>query len=141
MQCNCGKQNECGQVVGLHHIGVFTADMNKSIAFYETIGFEAYYRNMRPNGTEIAFVRAGSCIVELIAPKDGAGVAERKEGIVAHIAIAVRDIERLMCRLADQGVAFDAATPGSMPDLFERGSKNIFFTGPSGERLELFEQF
>lgn len=126
-------------LTGLHHIGVHTADIEKSIAFYEKLGFETYYRKeMGP--TTIVFTRVGSCVVELIQPGDKDSVAQRGAGLVDHIAIAVTDIDATVKDLQAKGIAFDADAPSHSDGMFANGMANIFLTGPSGERLELFEE-
>ncbi len=128
-----------GRVIGLHHIGVKTADMEASVRFYEMIGFANELSKTLPNGTKLAFMRAGSCVVELIGPADKAQVAAlATDGIVAHIAIEVRNIEALVDEYKAKGIKFDAEAPGAVA-LFANGSKNIFFRGPNKEHLELFE--
>ncbi len=127
-------------LTGLHHIGVFTSDIANSEKFYEMIGFESYYKNAAPSGSQIVFVRAGSCVIELIQPTDSTKALGRPEGQIAHIAIAVKDIESTVKELQAKGVVFDVEAPGHNPGFMAGGMKNIFFTGPAGERLELFEE-
>ena len=127
-------------LTGLHHIGVFTPDVKKSEEFYNKIGFESYYRKVADSGSNIVFVRAGSCVLELIQPADPARGTNKGEGQVAHIAIAVKDIEKTVKDLQAKGIVFDVEAPGHSPTFMANGMKNIFFNGPAGERLELFEE-
>ena len=125
------------KITGLAHIGVFTADMEKSLAFYvDTLGFEQFY-SCDLGATKLRFVRAGSCIIELIQPADYKG--DRGEGVVAHIAIEVQDIRGMVAALREKGIEFRTPDVSVLPNLFPTGSTNIFFTGPSGESLELYE--
>jgi lactoylglutathione lyase len=136
MKCNCA--NGCGETLGLAHIGVFTTDIEKSIRFYtELLGFENYH-SAQLGGTKLAFIKTGSCIIELVQPEDTTAIATRTNGIVDHVAIAVKDISKLVCRLFDEGIEFESDDVMSLPGLFD-GAKAIFFKGPNGERLELFE--
>jgi lactoylglutathione lyase len=125
------------KMTGLAHIGVFTADMDKSVKFYvDTLGFELFYS--RDLGkTLLRFVRAGSCILELIQPEGYEG--GRGEGVVAHIAIEVEDIKGLVAELKTKGVKFRTEDVSVISTLFPTGSTNIFFDGPNGEALELYE--
>ena len=121
---------------GLAHIGVFTADMKKSLEFYcDMLGMELFYSI--DLGSQLRFVRAGSCILELIEPKDYTG--GRGEGVVAHIAIEVEDIRSVVAALKSKGVSFNSGDVSVIPKLFPTGSTNIFLTGPNGESLELYE--
>ena len=137
MECKC---DNCGRLTGLHHIGVYTKDVGVSAAFYENLGFTVRYKTEMESGVRLAFAEAGSCVVELIQPADPQKAKTGAEGTVAHIAIAVDDIEKYVCRMYDKGVKFLSESVNTVPSLFANGSKNIFFEGPSGERLELFQE-
>jgi catechol 2,3-dioxygenase-like lactoylglutathione lyase family enzyme len=122
---------------GLAHIGIFTANMEKSLGFYcGMLGFEHYY-SCDLNGTKLGFIKAGSCVIELIHPKEYAG--GRGEGVVAHVAIEVSGIRELVAGLRAKGVKFNSEDVSVIPALFPPGSTNIFLTGPDGESLELYE--
>src|SRR5690554_3800965 len=124
-----------GQVVGLAHIGVFTTNMENSIKFYtDVLGFELDYRTELPNPegvTQLAFVQAGSCVVELIQPANIEQITNRSHGIADHIALAVQDIEALVARLKEHNVVFESNEVREVP--LKQPTKNIFFSGPNGE--------
>ena len=125
-------------ITGLAHIGVFSADMDRSLAFYcDTLGFEKFYA-CEMGTTKLAFIRAGGCILELINPADYKG-GRPTDGAVAHIAIEVEDIRGYVAALKAKGVAFNSEDVTVIPHLFPTGSTNIFFLGPDGESLELYE--
>jgi lactoylglutathione lyase len=130
------------RIKGLAHIGVHTADMEKSIQFYtEILGFELLHQKdlVNPNGTtRLGFVNVGGLVIELIQPADVSGVKERKAGIIDHIAIEVKDIDQVILKLKAKGVEFNSAEKGVNKTLFN-GISNIFFKGPNGESLELFQ--
>lgn len=123
-------------LLGLHHIGVHTADIEKSIEFYKTLGLTLDRAVSIPGGTELAFLSVGSLVIELVQPADKSTVAKRGAGIVDHVAIAVKDIEGTIAELAAKGIPIDASKISPSTTL---NAKNIFFDGPSGERIELFE--
>lgn len=123
-------------LIGLHHIGVHTADIGKSIDFYKTLGLTLDKSYSMPGGTELAFMSVGSLIIELVKPSDISTVAARGAGIVDHIAIAVKGIDDVVADLKGKGIAIDPAKVSVSGAL---SAKNIFFEGPSGERIELFE--
>ncbi len=133
MACNC---NSCGgAVTGLHHIGVHVKDARASEKFYvEDLGFEKTHEFV--NGqTTLIFVKAGTCIIELI---ENANKDERPVGTIDHIAMEVTDIEPFVCRLTEKMIKFDTGVISKNDWLFG-GAKNIFFKGPDGERIEFFE--
>lgn len=137
MACN----KECGCVCninGLAHIGVFIKDINKSRDFYtEMLGFECYFEGEvdSPDGAiKVAFVRCGSCEIELVQlPVPD----ERTEGVVAHIALDVNDIDAVQKCLESKGIEFDTKEPIHLPMIFDNGVKYINFRGPDGEIIEL----
>lgn len=141
MEGHMSSQKEtsgAGAVTGLAHIGVFAADIDASIRFYtDMLGFECYHRTefARDGGTiRLAFLRCGSCEVELVAVP---GYEKRTAGPVDHIALCVDDIDAMATRLKSKGIVFDTAVPDERPEIFDNGIKCIFFAGPDGERIEL----
>lgn len=139
MGCNCNGCSGNRGVTGLSHIGVFVRDMEKSLKFYSMLGFDCYHKAELPGeGGEIrlAFLRCGTCEIELIRK---AVYEEKKDGTVDHIALSARNIDAVIERLTQNGVAFETKIPAALPTLFDNGIKNIFFRGPDGERLELVE--
>ncbi len=126
-----------GKITGLAHIGIKVKDIDASIKFYtETLGFELTHRQQFGTST-LAFLNIGTCLIELI---QSAVYEERTPGQVDHIAVEVKDIEALTQDLRAKGVHFLADSISLCPGLLD-GVKNIFFTGPDGERFEFFEYY
>ena len=120
---------------GLGHIAVCTADMDESIAFYERIGGRLLQRSPTcpTQANELALVELAGFIVELIASDPGS------QGVIPHIAIYVDDVDQAAADLKALGVdTFLTPEKAVMPDTFG-GLENWFFTGPSGEQLELLK--
>lgn len=124
-------------ITGLAHIGIMTADMERSIDFYTRILNFTCYNRQNLGDTELAFLRAGSCEIELVAPADGTGINERRPGQVDHVAMEVTNLDEDLARLEEAGVVL--SSPAGKAALFANGVRNVFFAGPSGERLELFQ--
>lgn len=121
-----------GKITGLAHIGIFVRDIEISKDFYKRLGF-TLDKEENP-GVRLAFLSAGSCLIELIEQKDIPG---RAAGQVDHVAMVVDDIDAAIdCAIA-QGIEIDLANVKSVDIL--GGIKNVFFEGPDGERLEFFE--
>ena len=76
---------------GLNHMGVPTLDYNKSVAFYESLGFKKAHTKVNPNGQQVAFMQCGNLIVETY-DKEGAAM---EAGAINHIAVDVHDIDDL----------------------------------------------
>ena len=119
---------------GLGHVAVRTADMDKSIAFYERIGGRLLQRAPAcppEQACELALVELAGFVVELIASEPGG------EGVIPHIAIYVDDVDKAAADLRALGVdTFMTEKKAVLPNTFG-GLENWFFTGPSGEQIEL----
>lgn len=128
---------ENSTICGLAHIGLMTADMQKSIDFYTgLLNFSLTGRQFLGT-SELAFLQVGDCILELVAPADASSVIKREAGQIDHVALKVTDLDAEVARLEAAGLQFLA--PARQIALFAKGSRCIFFTGPSGERVELFQ--
>lgn len=132
MACCCKDE---GKMLGLAHIGVMVTDMDKSIDFYQNVvGLELM--NVENMGqTRLAFLKVGSCILELV---DVAGAQARPAGVVDHIAIETKNTKAVAQALKAKGVQFETEEV-SVNEALMGGVANIFFKGPDGERIELFE--
>jgi lactoylglutathione lyase len=130
-----------GTITGLAHIGVFGTDINEMVDFYTNIlGFECFHTNEIPeeNGvTKIAFVKNGSCILELVQLPVN---VERKDGPVEHISLAVDDIDAMISKLRAKGIEFETKEPIFLPLISEKGLRYINFRGPDGAHIELNQQ-
>jgi lactoylglutathione lyase len=120
----------------LEHIGVMVKNMDESIQFYtDVIGMQLDRRVALNETLELAFLTfpgQDSVEIELIGRFDG---SLTENGIVNHIAFTVEDIEAEMKRLTDKGVKWIDTEPRTILN----GIKIVFFYGPNGEKLELFQ--
>ena len=53
--------NNNAKLTGLAHIGIFTADVDKSVAFYESIGFHKDAESIP--GPRLVFMSLGTCLL------------------------------------------------------------------------------
>jgi len=106
----------------LDHLYMLVSDLERSIAFYEQLGFtttrwDEYVRLQGPNGMYIGMEQAadvvGSQAIELV--------------------IRVDDVDRRFEELGAAGVHFD----GSPADQ-EWDARHVWLTDPDGNRLSLF---
>lgn len=122
---------------GLGHIAVYTADMDASIAFYKKIGGSLHLRAPAcppEQQRELALVEFGGFLVELIAAPVPEGA-----GCIPHFAVYVDDVDQAAADLRAAGVdTFQTAEKCVMPNTFG-GLEKWFFTGPSGEQIELLK--
>ena len=122
---------------GLGHIAIYTKDMDESIAFYEKIGGALRQRASipTPDGDKLlALVSFGGFTLELIQSPTPMPLTE---GNVPHFAVYVDDLDAAAAAVKTAGVdTFMTPEKQVLPDLFG-GLENWFFTGPSGEQIEL----
>lgn len=121
---------------GLGHVAIFTADMEESIAFYEKIG-GALEQRAELGGKKLALVAFGGFILELIEPPAGTLVPSG-EGSIPHFAVHVDDLDATAAALRGAGVHTFQTPEKRVLDVFG-GLQNWYFTGPSGEQIELLQ--
>lgn len=124
---------------GIGHVAIYTRDMDESIAFYEKIGGRLSQRAalQTPAGEKrLALVAFGGFTLELIQSPTAMPMTE---GNVPHFAVYVDDLDAAAAELKAAGVdTFMTPEKKVLPDLFG-GLQNWFFTGPSGEQIELLQ--
>ena len=122
---------------GLGHVAIYTADMDQSIAFYEKIGggLKNQASIQTPDGEKkLALVNFGGVTLELIQAPTPMPLTE---GNVPHFAVYVDDVDAAAADIKAAGVdTFTTPAKKVLPNLFG-GLENWFFTGPSGEQIEL----
>ena len=122
---------------GLGHVAIYTADMDQSIAFYEKIGggLKNQASIQTPDGEKkLALVVFGGVTLELIQAPTPMPLTE---GNVPHFAVYVDDVDAAAADIKAAGVdTFLTPQKKVLPNLFG-GLENWFFTGPSGEQIEL----
>lgn len=122
---------------GLGHVAIYTADMDQSIAFYEKIGggLKNQASIQTPDGEKkLALVNFGGVTLELIQAPTPMPLTE---GNVPHFAVYVDDVDAAAADIKAAGVdTFLTPQKKVLPNLFG-GLENWFFTGPSGEQIEL----
>ena len=130
-------------IEGLHHIGIYTKSIDESLAFYtEVLEFQKQWRGIvdHPTGKlDVAIISTGDCVIELVRPADLSVIAS-KAGPVQHVALRVSHLEEHVKKLKGRGIELHPAEIESLPTLLN-GVKHIFLYGPSGERIELAEEY
>lgn len=125
--------------LGLGHVAVYTRDMEESIAFYERLGGTVKGRGgvSTPEGEKkLALVAFGGITLELI---QNPGAMPMGEGNLPHFALLVDDLDAAAAAVRAVGVdTFLTPEKKVLPELFG-GLQNWFFTGPSGEQIELLQ--
>lgn len=123
-------------ITGLQHIGIPTNDLDATIAFYETLGFQIAYRTVNEAANEkVAFLRLGDVTVEAYENKQAALV----NGAVDHIALNVTNIEEVF-QLAKEKGFYMLDTEIQFLPFWDNGVRFFTILGPNKEKVE-FSQY
>lgn len=124
---------------GLGHVAVYVGDIDASIAFYEKLGGAVKGRAALsvPEGEKkLALVSLAGVVLELIQSPVPVSM---EGGNLPHFALLVDDLDAAAAAVRAAGVdTFLTPEKRVLPDLFG-GLQNWFFTGPSGEQIELLQ--
>jgi catechol 2,3-dioxygenase-like lactoylglutathione lyase family enzyme len=114
----------------VHHVHIFASDIERSIAFYrDCLGGEVVL-DLPLAGARNVFMRVGRGRIHLYdqAPRN----SERGGGI-HHFGVQTDDLEQLVARMREQGVAFNKAITDLGP------WKYVMVMAPDEVLIELFE--
>ncbi len=120
---------------GIQHVGIPSSNVNRTIEFYNSLGFETeLVTSNLPNDEMVAFLRLGNLVIESYGNHD----TVKRAGAIDHIAIDVKDIEPLYEKIKAAGYRF--AEPGlqSLP-FWDNGIKYFIILGPDDEKIEFCE--
>lgn len=87
------------QLNGLQHIGVPTKNIEETIEFYGKLGFEIAFQTVNDGG-KVAFLKMENLVIETYENED----ATMKSGAVDHIALDVKDIEKVYELINQEGL-------------------------------------
>lgn len=119
---------------GVQHIGIPTNDIEKTIEFYHTLGFQTALRTV--NGAEeVAFLQLHNLVIETYQNRQAA----MAYGAIDHIAIDVKDIDNLFETVRATGLALLDKQVNSLP-FWEHGVKFFTIEGPNREKIEFCER-
>ena len=115
---------------GLQHVGLPTADIGKTLAFYQRLGFHIACDTQ--NGTKrVAFLRLKDLTLEVYESDQAAG----KAGAIDHLALNVSDVDAVHAWAVEQGLAALEPDVRFLP-LCDRGVRFFTVPGPNGEKIE-----
>ena len=128
------------KINSLQHIGLPVTDINRSVSFYEKLGFENVmaatfdYNNDKGN---VVMMKLNDIIVELyqMPPKELEEIRNRTNGHIDHIAFDVDNIDTAFSVLKEAGFNIIESQPVFLA-FWQKGCKYFNMTGPDGERLE-----
>lgn len=117
-------------VTGLQHIGIPTNNLEKTLAFYESLGFERQYE-VNNKGEEVAFLQLKQVMIETYQNYQGAMAA----GAIDHIALDVSDIDSVYAEVGELGYPILEDGIQSLP-FWKRGVRFFTIEGPNKEKIE-----
>jgi glyoxylase I family protein len=123
--------------IAVHHVGVTVTDLERSLAFYEGLGFRRVATFGPPDGSRtIVQLALGDGMVELFAYRDGAAPMDAPAGPAAglqHIGLSTADVRATLAELEAAGLV----EPGIPVNETGTGITMAFFTDPDGTSIEL----
>lgn len=124
------------QLNGVQHIGIPTNDIEKTIEFYQKLGFEIAFQTVNEEANEkVVFLKLYTLVIETYENK----AAAMQAGAVDHIAIDVKDIEKVYAMINQAGLNSTQDTIHFLP-FWENGVKFFTIEGPNKEKVE-FSQY
>lgn len=124
------------QLNGIQHIGIPTNNIEATVHFYEKMGLETALRTLNEEaGEKVAFLKLGSLVIETYENK----AAKMKAGAIDHVAIDVKDIERVYEMIDREGMNTTNDIIHFLP-FWENGVRFFTIEGPNKEKIE-FSQY
>ena len=131
MEMNLREQLNGGQ-----HIGIPTNDIENTIEFYQKLGFEIAFQTVNEEANEkVVFLKLHTLVIETY--ENNAAVMQ--SGSINHIAIDVKDIEKVYAMINQAGLNSTQDTVHFLP-FWENGVKFFTIEGPNKEKVE-FSQY
>lgn len=124
------------QLNGIQHVGIPTNDIETTVEFYRRLGFEVALQTVNEEANEkVAFLKLNNLVIETYENK----AAKMESGAIDHIAIDVKDIEKVyeLINQADLNTTRD--TIHFLP-FWENGVRFFTIEGPNKEKIE-FSQY
>ena len=125
-------------IYGIHHICIYTPEIEKSINFYQEImGFSLLGCETCDFG-EYAMLKLNDSRLELIQPREKNEDTFGNKGSITHIGLAVQGIENVWNELCAKGVPL-LSEKIEDNDAPMGGLRVIQLLGPSQEHINLYE--
>lgn len=123
-------------VVGVAHIGLPTNNIEKTIAFYKSLGFEVVMETYNEKAKEkVAFLKLKNYCIETFEN----GQAAMTDGAYQHVALDVENIENMYLEICKN--KFEVVTDGIEElSFWEKGVKFFMIKGPNAERIEFCQK-
>lgn len=123
-------------ITNFDHIGIRISDREKSVAFYELLGFELLADGGYDHGHPLVMLHPSGININLLGPataKPGENILmdeKQKYPGITHLAVKVKDAEATEAFVQSEGIAITGKREF-------RGTKTIFIRDPDRNVLEL----
>lgn len=125
-------------ILGLQHVGLPTNNIEATIQFYESLGFDVVYRTFNRDlgcNEEVAFLRLNGVTIETFENHQ----AVLTNGAIDHIALNVSDIEAVFDFACKVGYELVNKEILFLP-FWDKGVRFFTILGPNKEKVE-FSQY
>lgn len=117
---------------GLQHIGLPTDCFEKTITFYEGLGFVKEYETfLKDLDQRVAFLQMDNLVLEIYEEKD----TVKRAGAIDHFSLDCTDVEKVYGEIKDNGYEIVSKGIESLP-FWENGIKFFIIEGPNKEKIE-----
>ena len=116
----------------IDHVALDVEDLERSVSFYEKyFGFETYSRQTVRASLEIAYLRLGGTVLELVGQKSAP-----MQGF--HFCLVSDNFDAAVKALEDAGIEYVTRPhPTGARVPAEEGWRRVVFRGPDGEHIEI----
>ena len=121
-------------ITGIQHVGFPVKDIERTLAFYNGLGFETVHRTAAPDGTPVGFLKLGNCVLEVYRDP----CPPCKAGAVDHFSLDVRNIDRVYEEVKEAGYPITTRGIEELP-FWEKGVRFFKTEGPDKESVEFCE--
>lgn len=124
------------QLNGIQHVGIPTNDIETTVEFYRRLGFGVALQTVNEEANEkVAFLKLNNLVIETYENK----AAKMESGAIDHVAIDVKDIEKVYELINHAGLNTTRDTIHFLP-FWENGVRFFTIEGPNKEKIE-FSQY
>lgn len=124
------------QLNGIQHVGIPTNDIETTVEFYRRLGFEVALQTVNEEVNEkVAFLKLNNLVIETYENK----AAKMESGAIDHVAIDVKDIEKVYELINHAGLNTTRDTIHFLP-FWENGVRFFTIKGSNKEKIE-FSQY
>lgn len=118
-------------IIGFEHIGLPSADYDKTIEFYTTFGFELAYETVY-EGNRVGFLRLNGVDIETWEEANPA----LRAGAVDHFALTVKDVDAIYELAVSKGYPIKDPEGIRVLPFWSNGYRFVNVIGPNGETVE-----